>query len=282
MTSPFRVFFRRQLDAADSRALDAAGLRYRVSTGAAVFVGGDGDLPEPINHAIYVRAESAEDAVERVRQALAPGGEPTVFEVEQTDIDLEPPDDEDSSPPEKGSGPKRFEVVVGEKLETADQVSLVLKPFVGNERWSERFHDCESTLPSLDSPQTSEFNGANIKALASRTFALVVDLYHVKDALIEEAPGGVTRERVEEAISADPDLSLLADLCNQRKHGVLTRVRSGDEPKVKPYEGVGVDATAWRCRIMVEHHGAERELFSIVHAALAAWRRLFRSWGIQP
>jgi hypothetical protein len=78
-----RVGFVGTLDDGAAKALQEAGMALRFSTGGGTVAPG-GELPAPNKHGIYLVAESEEEAVKRVKEALEVHGEFFTFSVTPT------------------------------------------------------------------------------------------------------------------------------------------------------------------------------------------------------
>jgi hypothetical protein len=98
-------------------------------------------------------------------------------------------------------------------------------------------------------------------------------------------PSWRTRSRaatIEDATTADPDLALLADLANQRKHVELKRARSGSFPAVGRARGVrdGSGAGGWTLDLPIHHAGFVRDGYEVAKATTVAWRAHLLDWGL--
>lgn len=111
-----------------------------------------------------------------------------------------------------------------------------------------------------------------------------IECYHLKDALIVEASTlGITKRQVEDAITADPVLALLADLANLDKHAKLNTskhpARSGHVPAIGHASGAS-NSAGWRLELPIIHAGTERDGLDVARQAVEAWRRLLTGWKL--
>src|SRR5919108_4790391 len=82
MEANFRVRFAgAPITVEAARALDEMGLTLRASYGGGVVPPG-GALPEPTNHSVYLRADTGQDALDHVQEALKGHGPYVAFDVE--------------------------------------------------------------------------------------------------------------------------------------------------------------------------------------------------------
>lgn len=164
---------------------------------------------------------------------------------------------------------------------TSDSVAATLTPGDQERGWRRRWIECERALDVLVAPHKEALSADAIHAARNALHAFYIQAYHLKDALILDAPTtGVARDAVEKVISDDPDLALLADLANLDKHGKLThRPRSGSVPTILEESGAsGPDG--WILRLAIDHAGRGRDGLQVAQAAVDAWRRELERWGL--
>ena len=81
-------------------------------------------------------------------------------------------------------------------------------------------------------------------------FHFFQDAHHLKDWLINDDAITVARYEIEDAVTASPELSVCADLCNGTKHGKLRAgnrgPRSGDPATAFVRQSVNVRVGTWR------------------------------------
>lgn len=105
--------------------------------------------------------------------------------------------------------------------------------------------------------------------------------YHLEDAIV--ADGAFAARKLEAAITAYPDLSLLADIANTDKHQVLNKEpRSGDRPVFVGMSGVTGDGhvAGWELRVEVKHRGTTRNGADLARDAMEAWSTLLSNAGL--
>jgi hypothetical protein len=128
-------------------------------------------------------------------------------------------------------------------------------------------------------------SSAAIHAAHAELQAFYTQTYHLKDAL-KEASGttGVSGQTIEDAITNDPDLALLADLANLDKHGHLAKKpRSGHTPKVVSVRGItssGSASEGWRLTVVIEHRSKHIDGLDAAKRSLAAWQRALKHWNL--
>lgn len=129
---------------------------------------------------------------------------------------------------------------IAEELDTADSISVAMRPGDQTQDWRRRWADAKEQLPRLRAPRKDKLSGSSILAARAELLSFFVRSHHIKDALCAEAsPLGLSRETIEEAITAAPDLALLADLANLDMHLRLDRPpRSGNVPVIEEASGV--------------------------------------------
>jgi hypothetical protein len=148
--------------------------------------------------------------------------------------------------------------------------------------WERRWEDAQHRLAGLLVPSTEGLSSDAIQAARDRLASFFVQAYHLKDALIAEAGSiGVSASRIEDAISREPDLALLADLCNLDKHGGLSRPpRSGDVPRITALGGRGLVTGGWLLQVDISHAGRTRDGLQVAQAVVDTWRRVLLGWGL--
>jgi hypothetical protein len=149
--------------------------------------------------------------------------------------------------------------------------------------WRRRWEILQEDLVELETPRSGELSGRAIHAAAQQLQSFYIQLYHLKDALkLEPGSHGVSRQTIEAAVSAEPELSLLADLANLDKHVNLRNTRSGAVPHVTAVRGVraGSGEGGWRLEVEISHAGRSLDGLEVARAALAAWERQLATWGL--
>jgi hypothetical protein len=173
---------------------------------------------------------------------------------------------------------------IAEELDTADSISIAMRPGDQARDWRHRWADVKEQLPRLRAPRKDELSGSAILAARAELLSFFVRSYHLKDALCAEAsPLGLSRETIEGAITADADLALLADLANLDKHLRLDRPpRSGSVPVIEDASGVqaGSGEGGWILELPIRHAGAVRDGLEVATVTTAAWGALLESWAL--
>lgn len=125
-----------------------------------------------------------------------------------------------------------------------------------------------------------------IHAVRAQLGAFYLRAYHLKDALRDAAEtGGIpTIKEIEDAITNDPDLALLADLCNQEKHPQMGKApRSGEWPTLGRVAGSSLSSLpsdTWRLDVTFRHKGKDCDGLEAAERAVEAWRRWLTAEGL--
>jgi hypothetical protein len=151
--------------------------------------------------------------------------------------------------------------------------------------WKQKYHEAERELQELLAPKTSARSASAVTAAQHKLHAFYVQTYHIKDALIADAAStGRSGKTVENAITSDPTLALLADLANLDKHDHLTKPpRSGGVPVIESVGGTsGHDSQpeTWRLDMVIKHNGKTLDGLHVAEDAVIAWRKLLTGWGL--
>jgi hypothetical protein len=185
--------------------------------------------------------------------------------------------------PKCGASGIAVELQAAEELTIVEELTIALEPADQSRDWKRRWEEVQRELERVRSPHAEQLSGDAIHAARQQLHSFYIQTYHLKDALKLEGPAlGVSPQAVEDAITNDPDLSLLADLANLDKHGKLTRPpRSGDAP-TDSVRGVqaGSGEGGWRLEVTVAHHGKALDGLRVARAAIDAWRRHLIAWGL--
>jgi len=151
--------------------------------------------------------------------------------------------------------------------------------------WTQKFHESERELRELLAPQTGPRSADTVNAARHRLHSFYVQTYHIKDALKEDAGStGVSGMTVENAITAEPILALLADLANLDKHGKLNKPpRSGSVPVIESVGGISdhdSQPETWRLDVVIRHASKTLDGLKVAEDAVLAWRKLLEGWGL--
>lgn len=172
-----------------------------------------------------------------------------------------------------------------ESLGTSSTMEASLRPREQERTWERRWQDAQDQLARLLAPRTELLSADAIHAAHADLQAFYIQTYHLKD-LLREASGatGVSKQEIENAITNDPDLALLADLANLDKHGRLNSPpRSGHAPRVVQVGGTtgrGATSGEWQLDVSIEHRGNYLDGLEIAKRILSAWRRTLKNWKL--
>jgi hypothetical protein len=149
--------------------------------------------------------------------------------------------------------------------------------------WKQRWALVQMDLQSVSAPSTETMSRESIHAWLQRLFSFFIHAYHLKDALKDAASSlGLIASDIENAITSDPRLALLADLANLDKHFKLTKPpRSGCMPVIGPVSGV--DCTTgggWLLSVKIEHNAVSLNGLTVARDACSAWREKLAAWGV--
>jgi hypothetical protein len=119
-------------------------------------------------------------------------------------------------------------------------------------------------------------SGGAINTANHRLQSFYIQTYHLKDSLKNVVP------TIEADISADPVLSLLADLANLDKHSQLNRPpRSGEVPRILSVSGEEAGSWGgWRLRLQSQHKGLTLDGLDVAREAMDAWRVYLKACGL--
>jgi hypothetical protein len=113
---------------------------------------------------------------------------------------------------------------ITETLSVSDHVQAALVPGNQTRDWKQRWNLVQHELALILSPHTETISGGSIHVALQRFFSFLVSAYHLKDALKDASLGiGLSASAVEDAVTNDVRLALLADLANLDKHMKLAR-----------------------------------------------------------
>lgn len=190
---------------------------------------------------------------------------------------------EEAGVAESVSVSKAVHISVADEISVAESLETELIPGDQDHDWRRRWKAIERDLGRLEAPRTNPRDGDNIHAAADEVRRFWVAAYHLKDGVIVAKPRGLSKQQVENAISNDPDLALLADLANLDKHFNLTHgPRSGDRPVVAQISGkqAGSGEGGWRLKMELTHRGQTLDALKVARASVDAWRRHLTGWGL--
>ena len=164
----------------------------------------------------------------------------------------------------------------------SDSPSVELTPAAQVRDWRRRWLEIQSHLTRLCAPHSETFSGESIQTANHELQSFFVQAYHLKDSLIEDAKTtGISSITIENAITQDAHLSLLADLANLDKHGELSQPpRSGEVPVIMSVSGRSDKPEGWHLSLKIQHKGATLDGLTVAAEAVAAWEKHLRQWGL--
>jgi len=181
-------------------------------------------------------------------------------------------------PPCPACGQHGVAIAIGiaEEINLAESLNVGLHPHDTDRNWRRRWTELESEWSKLDQSITAPMSGVAINAANHRLQSFYIQAYHLKDALKSVAPA------IEDVISADSALSLLADLANLDKHSRLDRPpRSGAIPVIVTVSGEQPgSADGWRLRLRIHHKGQTHDGIDVAREAMDAWRTYLTTSGL--
>jgi hypothetical protein len=176
--------------------------------------------------------------------------------------------------------------IADESVSTVDSVEAALGPAEQERTWQRRWQDAREHLNRLLAPRPEPLSAMAVNAVHADLQAFYIQTYHLKDALLaSSAKTGISEQTVENEITNNPDLALLADLANLDKHYQLAKKpRSGDAPKIVSVQGVtssgGTTPGSWRPRVEIEHLGNRLDGLDVAKRVIAAWEQTLRRWNL--
>ena len=185
--------------------------------------------------------------------------------------------------PNCGSTALTFNVTAKGSISISGHCSAELIPGNQNRDWKQRWKLIQGEIKRISSPETAVMSSESIHAALQRLFAFFILAYHLKDALKEAAPElGLTSSGIEDTITNDPRLALLADLANLDKHMKLTKPpRSGHIPAVEQISGAdSTNGSGWRLVAKIKHGSSTLDGLTVAHDSISAWQEKITAWGI--
>jgi len=148
--------------------------------------------------------------------------------------------------------------------------SKCLEQFNRMERWYQRLVSTDQGRPHH---LTSDY-------YQDEVYAFFQNCYHLKDWIKNDESAGVTAKKVEEFINNNKELCLCADICNGTKHLMLTKPRSGQDPRFgqrKFKVQVGGSPTTISVKYSIDTSGGLVDAFELATKCLQAWENFIRS-----
>jgi hypothetical protein len=175
-------------------------------------------------------------------------------------------------------------VSIVESLSISDHLGAEL--ILGNQArdWKQRWKLIQDDIRLILSPHTEAMSNESIHASLHHLFSFFILTYHMKDALNVAATGlGLKPSEVEDAITNDARLALLADLANLDKHMRLTLPpRSGTVPVIERVSGVDnqVGGGGWQLSVRIRHGASVLDGIAVAEGAVTAWQKRLKSWRL--
>lgn len=185
--------------------------------------------------------------------------------------------------PQCGGTALIFDVSIHESISVSDKFLTELVPGNQARDWTQRWAQVQKELQCVSSPRMEIMSGEEIHAWLQQLFSFYIQAYHLKDALKDAAPSlGLLASDIEDAITNDPKLALLADLANLDKHLKLTKPpRSGYSPTVKQVSGVdSATGSGWILSVQIKHGSASVDGLAFANDVVAAWQKQLKTWRI--
>ncbi len=184
--------------------------------------------------------------------------------------------------PECGERGVAISMAIASEISFASSLRVAMVPAQAERSWLQRWRSLEQEMHSISGPISPPMSGTAINTANQRLQSFFIQAYHLKDSLIADSPNGIDRETVENAISTDSRLALLADLANLDKHRELSRApRSRDRPSLGQVKGVKEGAgDEWILAVEILHMGRSLDGLTIASDAMAAWEQMLKSWGV--
>jgi hypothetical protein len=178
--------------------------------------------------------------------------------------------------PECGEPGIAIRVGVAEEIDIAAEVELALQPNDQSRGWRQRWSEIRAQLDKIVAPRTEPLSGDAVKAAATELKSFYIQAYHLRDALKTE-----TSAPVDDTITNDSTLALLADLANVVKHVRLDRPPR-PAPEIMNIQGnqPGSGQGGWRLTMEISHKGKTIDGLDFAEKAVAAWERHLKRWGL--
>jgi len=168
-----------------------------------------------------------------------------------------------------------------ESVSASDSLQAELIPGNQARDWKQRWRLVEDELQDILHPHSETMSSVSIHAAQQRLLSFFILTYHLKDALKEAAPGlGFSSSDVEDAITNDARLALLADLVNQDKHMRLSHPRSGTVPVIDQVSGVDRAGGGWQLSVRIKHGASMLDGLAVAEDTVKAWREKLTNWRL--
>jgi hypothetical protein len=165
-------------------------------------------------------------------------------------------------------------------------VEAALEPEVQERTWERRWQDAQVHLNRLLASRSEPLDADAIHVAHADLQAFYIQTYHLKDSLKDaSATTGISPQAIEDEITNNSDLALLADLANLDKHFRLSKKpRSDDTPKIVGVRGITRTGESspegWRLGVVIEHKGQRLDGRDIAKRSIAAWHDALQRWHL--
>jgi hypothetical protein len=149
--------------------------------------------------------------------------------------------------------------------------------------WKQRWKLVQDDIRLILCPHTEAMSSESIHASLQRVLSFFILTYHMKDALKDAAAGlGLKPSDVEDAVTKDTRLALLADLANLDKHMKLTHPpRSGIVPVIEKVSGIDNQlGGGWQLSMQIKHGAAIVDGLAVAEDAVNAWQEKLKVWRL--
>lgn len=170
-----------------------------------------------------------------------------------------------------------------ESLSASDSLGAELIPGNQARDWKQRWKLIQDDIHLILRPQTEAMSSESIHASLQRLLSFFILTYHIKDALKDAALGlGLKPSDVEDAVTGDARLALLADLANLDKHMKLNRPpRSGAVPVIERVSGVDNRVGgSWQLSVQIKHGASIFDGLAVAQDAVNAWQEKLNAWRL--
>lgn len=149
--------------------------------------------------------------------------------------------------------------------------------------WNQRWAQIQNDFQCLSAAYTDTMSRESIHAALQQLFSFFIHAYHLKDALKEAATSlGLNASDIEDAITNDSRLALLADLANLDKHFKLTKpLRSGFLPVIEKVSGFdNMEGNGWFLSVKIKHGTCNLDGLAVAKDVIIAWKEKLAAWSI--
>lgn len=174
-------------------------------------------------------------------------------------------------------------VAIVETASISDTLTAELIPGNQSRDWKQRWKLIQDDIQPILSPHTETMSGESIHAALQKLLSFFILTYHLKDALKDAAAGlDLTPKDIEDLVTNDPRLALLADLANLDKHMKLTKPpRSGTVPIIGQVSGKDcLTGAGWKLSIQIQHGTSTFNGLRVAENAVNAWHTQLKAWKL--